>query len=118
MESGVHEKGVAGESLACTFLEEQGFTIIEKNYHAGKISEIDIIAAKEKLVVFAEVKLRSSDSFGGGVMSITKSKKNRLKKAGTHFLASHLQFGREYMFRFDLISITNGDTIWVKDIIR
>lgn len=118
MERHIHEKGIAGESLACTFLEEQGFSIIDKNYHAGKISEIDIVACKDKLIVFTEVKSRSSDSFGGGVMSVTKSKLSRLKKAARHYLSTHPHFDKEYSFRFDLVSITNGEILWIRDIVR
>jgi putative endonuclease len=114
----VREKGIDGESSACDFLTEKGFSVIERNYHAGKISEIDIVAVKDRLVVFAEVKTRGSDSFGGGVMAVTKKKRFRMRKAGEHYLMTHPQFGKDYSFRFDLVSITDGETLWITDILR
>ena len=72
--------GAEGEERAATFLQEKGFSIIERNYRAGRIGEIDIIALKKDLVVFAEVKSRSGDAFGGGIYSINETKKRHIKR--------------------------------------
>lgn len=50
-----NEIGKIGEDLATTFLMKQGFTIIERNYRV-KVGEIDIIAKKDKVFRFVEVK--------------------------------------------------------------
>ena len=111
--------GAAGEERACAFLEEKGFSLVERNYRAGKTGEIDIIAVKENLVVFAEVKSRSSDRYGGGIYSINVSKKKHLKTAARAYLASHPLYDTgDYIFRFDLILVSGDKIEWVDDIIR
>ncbi|MBS1680920.1 MAG: YraN family protein [Bacteroidetes bacterium] len=57
------KKGKEGEQLAADFLMAKGFEIVERNYRY-KRSEIDLIIKKENWLIFVEVKMRSSDSFG------------------------------------------------------
>ena len=111
--------GAEGESAASTFLETHGFSIISKNFYAGRSGEIDIIAAKDKLVVFVEVKARNSEAFGGGIYSITESKKKKLKASARYYLLKNPQYNSpEYSIRFDLIIFKDGKIEWVDDIIR
>lgn len=113
------EYGRDGEDTACAFLEEKGFEIIERNYQAGKIGELDIIARRENIVVFAEVKARKSDAFGGGIYSITQNKKRTLRRCAEHFLVNNPALNtKEITFRFDLILIENNAVEWIKDIVR
>ncbi|MFP5299074.1 MAG: YraN family protein, partial [Actinomycetota bacterium] len=61
----MHERallGRSGEDLAAAFYERQGFTV-SRNYRCRE-GEIDLIAARGSLVVFCEVKTRSTDYFG------------------------------------------------------
>ena len=58
-----NDTGMQGEALACRHLEEQGFAIMETNWRRGKY-EVDIIAYKEGLIVFAEVKTRHRTDYG------------------------------------------------------
>ena len=58
-----NDTGMQGEALARRHLEEQGFAIMETNWRRGKY-EVDIIAYKEGLIVFAEVKTRNSTDYG------------------------------------------------------
>lgn len=111
--------GAEGESAACTFLETQGFSIVSKNFYAGRSGEIDVIAAKDKLVVFAEVKARNSEAYGGGIYSITESKKKKLRASGKYFLLKNPQYNStEYDIRFDLVIVKDGKIEWIEDIIR
>jgi putative endonuclease len=48
--------GDQAETLAVAFLEQEGFTIIQRNYFARKLGEIDIIAQKDEVLHFIEVK--------------------------------------------------------------
>ena len=52
--------GLKGEDKAQNFLKKQGFTIIERNFHS-KFGEIDIIAQKDEILHFIEVKSTSGD---------------------------------------------------------
>jgi len=111
--------GKAGEDRACIFLEEQGFRIIDQNFYAGRYGEIDIIALKDKLLLFVEVKSKSNDKFGGGIYSITEKKKQSLRKAARFFLVKNSIYdSRDYTIRFDLILLENGRIESVEDIIR
>ncbi len=111
--------GAEGEVRAALFLEENGFSIIERNYHAGKTGEIDIIALKSDLVVFAEVKSRSGDAYGGGIYSINEAKKRHLKTAAKVFLVSHPLYNtKEFTFRFDLLLVSGDKIEWIDDIVR
>lgn len=49
------ETGNLGENIACRFLEKKGYVVIERNYRM-KFGEIDIVATKEGVVHFVEVK--------------------------------------------------------------
>ena len=50
------EKGNFAEKRAISFLEDSGFKIIETNFHAKKLGEIDIVAFKNDVYHFCEVK--------------------------------------------------------------
>lgn len=54
--------GRIGEDLACTFLEKEGFTVVDRNFRK-KWGEIDIIAKKAKKLHFIEVKTVSRETF-------------------------------------------------------
>ena len=53
--------GDASEDLATLFLEQEGFVIVERNYFARKLGEIDIIAQKDGVLHFIEVKSGRAD---------------------------------------------------------
>ena len=111
--------GSDGEDRACAFLEGKGFVIIERNYYAGKIGEIDLIVRRENLVVFAEVKTRNTNTYGGGIYSITQSKKKSLRRSAEYFLTKNTSLNtKDFTHRFDLILVENKSVEWIEDIIR
>ena len=111
--------GADGESLASEFLESKDFKIIERNFVAGRSGEIDIVAAKDKLLLFVEVKARSSEKYGGGIYSITDDKKRKLRTSAKQYLLKNPAYNSpEYTVRFDLIIVKDGNIEWVDDIIR
>lgn len=74
------EVGKYGENIAIKYIHEQGYTLIEKNFHT-RYGEIDLITLKSNAVYFFEVKLRNSESFGYGDEAISKSKIEKLRKS-------------------------------------
>lgn len=76
-------KGKQFEQKAIHFLKLNGFTIIETNYYAKKIGEIDIIAKKDDVYHFVEVK--SGESFEA-VYNITTSKLSKLTRSIHYYL--------------------------------
>ena len=77
-------KGDIAEDKACEFLNEAGYKIVEKNFYAKKLGEIDIIATKENTYHFVEVK--SADDYEIAVNNITKSKLSKLKRSVDYYL--------------------------------
>lgn len=93
--------GKQGEQLALDYLIEQEYTIRETNWRFRK-AEVDIIAFKNDVVVFIEVKTRSTDYFGEPEDSVTSKKQKMIIDAADHY-AQKLDF--EVELRFDIISI-------------
>ena len=69
--------GVWGEEKAARFLTEQGYTILERNFHS-RYGEIDLIAEDQDFLVFVEVKLRASTSHGLPEETVTLRKQEKL----------------------------------------
>lgn len=96
-------RGQFGEHVAENFLREKNYHILAHNWRSGK-SEIDLIAMEEDILVFVEVKTRSSAGYVSGYAAATKSrKKTALRRACLDFLAQHE--GKYNTYRYDVIEI-------------
>lgn len=93
--------GNEGEELACKYLEEKGYKILERNKHYSRFCELDIIAQDKKTIVFVEVKARKNTAFGTPEEAITKTKYDNIKKGASFYLAEH----KVRNFRIDVVSI-------------
>ncbi len=71
------------ESLAVDYLELKGFQIVERNYHAKKLGEIDIICKKDMVYHFVEVK--SGETFEA-IYNITSSKLYKLYRSIEYYI--------------------------------
>lgn len=80
----VNPTAVLGEETACRFLLKKGYKILERNFRRG-YGEIDIIALHENILVFVEVKTRSSDKFGTPFEAITQTKLRLLVKGANFY---------------------------------
>ncbi len=96
--------GNTGENMATSFLKKEGYTILERNWRFGK-AEIDIIASREDIMVFIEVKMRSSEHYGSPWQAVVKNKQTRIIKAADHYLRKTNWPGEA---RFDIISIVGS----------
>lgn len=77
-----------GEDLASDFLINKGYKIIERNFRKG-YGEIDIVAVKENILVFVEVKTRTTPLFGGAVEAISYSKLQKLIRTCQFYKMTH-----------------------------
>lgn len=80
------QRGRAAESLAAELLRVKGYTIVTRNYRAGRADgggEIDLVALEGDLYVFVEVKSRLA---GGGVFAVDAAKAERVARAAAAFL--------------------------------
>ena len=80
------EVGLAAEALACRHLEDEGFSIVERN-HRSRTGEIDIVARKEGLLLFVEVRFRVDAAFGSPEDTVDLKKRIRVAAAARHYLA-------------------------------
>ena len=95
-------KGQLGEDLATKYLKKKRYKVIYRNYK-NKIGEIDIIAEWKDLLIFVEVKSRSSKLYGLPCEAVDERKQAKIKKVAQVFL-----FDKKYQdkqIRFDVIEI-------------
>ena len=102
--------GGEAEQGAARFLERQGLTIVARNYRT-RLGEIDLVAMEGEVLVFVEVRMRSSARFGGAAESISGRKQARIAAAAGHFLARFRQAPR---CRFDVVLVEEGPPEWIK----
>ena len=96
-----NELGLLGEEKAVAYLQEKGYTILERNYRFGR-AEVDIIAGNAAHILFVEVKTRSSLKFGYPEDALNSRKQQLISKAASEYMYQHKL---EIEIRFDVISI-------------
>jgi putative endonuclease len=109
--------GASAEQAAAAFLEREHLTILLRNYRC-RMGELDLVAsAPDGTLVIAEVRMRSSDSYGGAAASVTARKQQRIVRASRHLLARHPRLAR-CAIRFDVVDMrpeAGGYTInWIR----
>ncbi|NKC00955.1 MAG: YraN family protein [Pseudomonadales bacterium] len=95
------------------FLRRHGLRLIEKNFHC-RSGEIDIIMVEQRILVFVEVRYRSSKRFGGAAASVGHKKQQRLIKAADTYLLSKPEF-TSWPARFDVVAIDHRNISWLKN---
>jgi putative endonuclease len=95
------QTGKKGEDLAAVWLAEQGFELIHRNWKHSYF-ELDVIAVKEEILHFIEVKTRTTDSYGHPEEGVTAKKLERLMNAGEEFLHQYPNWKR---IQYDILSI-------------
>ena len=93
----------AGENKAADYLLENGYSLIERNYRT-KGGEVDIIAGKDDVVVFVEVKSLPNGSPELLQTELNSRKLQRIVKSSQCFLLKHRQYSNSYV-RYDVIVI-------------
>lgn len=96
------EIGARGEETAAKYLVKKGYKIIERNYYT-RYGELDIICQLGNILVFVEVKTRTSIKYGLPQEAITGRKIEHLRKAALIYLNSCNH--RYDEIRFDVIAI-------------
>ena len=94
--------GKQGEQLACSYLKQKGYKILETNKRYARYCEIDIIALDKDTLVFCEVKTRNTDICGLPQEAVTKTKYQNIKKGIFFYLQENPNFKK---VRIDVISI-------------
>ncbi len=94
--------GERGESAALEFIEGLGYTLVERNFQT-RYGEIDLILRDGGTLVFCEVKLRRSTSFGEPVEAVTAAKQQKLRLVAEEYLVEKEPDYEEV--RFDVVGI-------------
>src|SRR3989344_5777377 len=106
MKQDTQQTGSIGEKLAFRFLQERGFKIIETNYWR-KWGEIDIVAEKDNILHFVEVKATVSPETSGyrPEENIRLWKKQRMSRAIKTYLSDrHISDEKEFLI--DVVTMT------------
>jgi putative endonuclease len=106
------ELGRAGEDAVAEWYAHRGFEVVDRNWRV-RGGEIDLVAVRlvgpnESLVVFVEVKTRTSSRFGSGADAISAAKLIRMRRTGASWLRAHPSPGRRQV-RFDVAAITGHE---------
>jgi putative endonuclease len=95
--------GQEGEERAARYLSRRGYRILERNYRTPG-GEIDLIALHEGVVVFVEVKTRTSNAYGAPELAVTPHKRRRMVKAALGYIKRR-KF-HQVPCRFDVVAIS------------
>ena len=101
-----HKSGLDAEELACQFLRNSGFEILQQRYKTPH-GEIDIVARNKTTLIFVEVKKRKSFGFDD---PISNKQKKRITNAALQYISENSQIS-ELEMRFDCILIDSGNLV-------
>ena len=96
-----HDFGRHCEFMARTYLEQQGYLILETNWHSGH-KEIDIIAKDGEMLVIVEVKARKNEDITSAVDAVNKQKMRNLVRAAHNYI---MYKKLDCDTRFDIITL-------------
>lgn len=100
----MQNKGQAFEDLALAHALKASLKLISRNFNC-RYGELDLVMRDREVVVFIEVRYRSSKGFGGALDSVGASKQTRLIKTASVFLQTHPDLAARPC-RFDVIAIS------------
>lgn len=99
-----HLLGKAGENAAADYLEEKGYTILDRNWRKNRL-ELDIIATKGDIIAFVEVKTRKNTDFREPHEAVDWKKIRHIVVAADAYIKLH---SIDLKIRFDIIDVV-GD---------
>lgn len=97
-------RGKAGEDLASAFLEQEGYSVLARNFHC-RGGELDIVAVKGEILAFVEVRTRKKGGMVSPAESVTAAKRNKIVTAAYAFLEQHSKPAETLQPRFDLVTV-------------
>ncbi|MBU1039111.1 YraN family protein [Patescibacteria group bacterium] len=108
------EAGRLGEEEACSYLLNQGFFVLARNWHAGRYGEIDIIVQKGQELFVVEVKTKQEPFLIRPEIMVDESKVAKLKLAAQAFVLAHPQLPQQVSLL--VVAVVLSASNFVKDI--
>ena len=105
--------GREAEDAACNHLQQNGLTLLTRNYRSPW-GEIDLVMDDRDTLVFVEVRYRRSNAFGTPAETVDRRKQARLQAAAGHYLLAH---HADRACRFDVVAVSGRDARieWLRD---
>lgn len=110
MKNNLRKIGRDYEKAAGEYLEKKGYEILEYNFRC-RCSEIDIIAKKDSVYIFCEVKYRASRAAGSPLEAVNLQKQRRISKAALYYMMIHGL--ADVPCRFDVIAVEGGQMLHI-----
>ena len=101
--------GFNGEDLVCEYLERQGFRIVTKN-HQWRGGELDIVAERDDVLAFVEVKTRERQHVSIAEM-VPWSKQQKIVRTAQHFINKYPVTAKA--LRFDVAFVCAGEITYI-----
>ena len=97
--------GKEGENIAVKYLKNNGYKILERGYK-NPFGEVDIIASKEEVIAFIEVKTRLNENYGAPSEAVDRKRREKYLRAAEYYF-----YGKQIdvTVRFDIIEILRGE---------
>ncbi|MBC7892048.1 MAG: YraN family protein [Sphingobacteriaceae bacterium] len=95
------DTGRRGEDLAARLLNEKGYEILTRNFRAGR-AEIDLIARKDSVLIFVEVKTRTNLAFGMPETAVSARKAALVRQAADAYIFST---DWHHNIRYDVVAV-------------
>lgn len=97
-----------GEEIATKYLKKNGFKIIERNFRKG-YGEIDIVSVHDNILVFVEVKTRTTNLYGGAIEAISYGKLQKLIRTCEYYKLLHPKLPESMRIDAVLIDLENNE---------
>jgi putative endonuclease len=100
--------GARGEDAAAAWYRDASYVVLDRNWRCAQ-GELDVVAssAAGDVLVFCEVKTRSSAAFGSPFEAVTLAKQRRLRRLAAQWLHGARRRGTRYeQIRFDVAAVT------------
>jgi putative endonuclease len=97
--------GAAGEAAAAAWYESAGFAVLARNWRC-RDGELDLVLGRDDLLVFCEVKTRSTTAYGVPASAVTPEKQRRVRHLAMRWLDE--TDTRAPRLRFDVASVIGG----------
>jgi putative endonuclease len=99
-----------GEAQAAAWYEQRGGVVVDRNWRCDR-GELDLVVVDDGVVVFVEVKARSTDRFGAASAAVGEQKQQTLRMLAARWFTEHPD--RRGDMRFDVIAITGTRLEWI-----